>query len=85
MDIKKLFSGIAVIIDDDINDESKNIYYILKQIHKKNIPYVSYVKLPDEALIDNLQSTSFILLDWKLVKGLSVDDVLSGVKIFIFK
>ena len=80
MDIKKLFSGIAVIIDDDINDESKNIYNILKQINKKNIPYVSYDKLPDEALIDNLQSTSFILLDWKLVKGLSVDDVLSGVK-----
>ena len=38
MEVEELFKGIAVIIDDEINDESSPIFNIRKLIEKRNIP-----------------------------------------------
>ena len=81
MDIKKLFRGIAVVIDDEIHDLDSSIYHVLKPLKAESIPYVEYDSLPDEKIIENLQNVSFVLLDWKLVSSLSTTDIISGVKV----
>lgn len=80
MDIRELFSGIAVIIDDEINDKNSSINNILKQIEDTAMPCVKYDKLPDNSIIKHLRNASFILLDWKLNKEI-VDEIPVGVKI----
>ena len=81
MDIKKLFKGIAVVIDDDIRNQDSSIFFILKQLKSEAIPYVEYDSLPDERIVGNLQNVSFVLLDWKLNSELTDDEVTSGIKI----
>ena len=81
MDIKKLFKGIAVIIDDDIHDSDSSIFNILNQLKAESIPYVEYDSLPDEKIVDNLQNVSFVLLDWKLDSALTDSEIISGVKL----
>lgn len=80
MDIRELFSGIAVIIDDEINDKNSSINNILKQIEDTAMPCVKYDKLPDNSIIKHLRNASFILLDWKLNKDIT-DEIPDGVKI----
>lgn len=78
MDMEKLFSGIAVIIDDEIATESANIRNILKQLDDKNIPYLKYDKLPKDDIVSNLKNVAFILLDWQLseidIPGVRIPD-----------
>ena len=81
MDIKKLFRGIAVVIDDEIHESNSSIYNVLNQLKAESIPYVEYDSLPDEKIIENLQNVSFVLLDWKLFPSVSKVDIASGVKI----
>lgn len=81
MNVKELFRGIAVIIDDEIHDSKASIYNVLNQLKKKAIPYVEYEKLPNEKIIYNLQNVSFILLDWKLNKSLSSEEVSAGIRL----
>lgn len=80
MDIKKLFKGIAVVIDDDIHNQDSSIYNILNQLKAESIPYVEYDSLPDKKVVDNLQNVSFVLLDWKLETARSVSEIISGVQ-----
>jgi len=81
MDIRELFRGVAVIIDDEINDRHANIQKILKQIEDKKIPYLSFSEIPDDEILQNFKSISFILLDWKLsvlkttFDGVSADEI----------
>ena len=81
MDVKKLFKGIAVVIDDEIHDVNSSIYNILNQLKTESIPYVEYDSLPDEKIVDNLQNVSFVLLDWKLDSALTDSEIISGVKL----
>ena len=81
MDIKKLFKGIAVVIDDDIHKSNSSIYNILNQLKAESIPYVEYDSLPDEKIVDNLQNVSFVLLDWKLDSTLTDSEIISGVQL----
>ena len=81
MDVKELFKGIAVVIDDEIRDSDSSIYNILNQLKTESIPYVEYDSLPDERIIENLHNVSFVLLDWKLNDSLSKDDISEGVKL----
>ena len=78
MSVDNLFKGIAVIIDDQVNDQGANINNIIKQISEKKIPTLLFDKIPDETTTSNLQGVSFILLDWRL-EDLSEDDLLEGV------
>ena len=66
--LKELFSGIAVVIDDEINDPEANINKIIRQIESANIPVLKYLSLPEEDIVGHFQNPSFLLLDWKLQK-----------------
>lgn len=68
MDMKKLedlFSGVAVVIDDEIDDPQANINGIIKQIESAKIPMLKYPSLPED-FVSHFQSLSFLLLDWRL-------------------
>lgn len=80
MNIKELFSGIAIIIDDEINDPNSSINNILKQIEDVAIPCVKYDELPDSSVIKHLRNAAFILLDWKLNKTIT-DEIHENIKI----
>ena len=68
MDVQQLFKGIAVIIDDQIEDGKANVSKIIEQVKEKNIPYLSCKKLPPDDFIPHFQNISFVILDWKLVR-----------------
>ena len=66
MDIKELFKGVAVVIDDEVYDERKQIFKIIAQLEKENIPILKYEYLPENDEVINFQNVSFVLLDWEL-------------------
>lgn len=80
MDIKKLFSGVAVIIDDKINkrDSGDKIIIIRDKLKKNNIPILEYEDIPENPEIKNFNNISFVLLDWELFErpepGLQMDE-----------
>ena len=81
MNVKELFKGIALIIDDEIHEENSTINPILTQIQRWNIPYLKYDKLPPCEIIENLKGISFVLLDWKLNSSISPSELLKGVNL----
>lgn len=64
MDVKKLFSGIAVIIDNEVDKKDAPIYKIRTAITDSNIPVVTYNDIPANETIESLRNASFIILDW---------------------
>ena len=62
---QSLFHGIAVLIDDDIED-GVEILEIKTQIEAAGCHVVPLSKLPEEASIANLREVSFFILDWNL-------------------
>jgi hypothetical protein len=70
-DILELFKGVGVIIDDALNpqnyeaNKSDIIRKIKSSFEKKNIPLLTYWKLPNKEVF-HFHSISFILLDWDL-------------------
>ena len=67
-DIKVLFSGIGVVIDETIfaKEESPNgIQKIVNSLKENHVPMLTYDELPDD-LIPQLHSISFLILDWNL-------------------
>jgi hypothetical protein len=66
MSLADLFNGIAVVIDDEINEPRKNIHQIIEQLRDKNIPVVQYDSLPDIQTVIHMKNVSFLLLDWQL-------------------
>jgi len=75
MDIAELFKGIAVIVDDEIEDKNSTIYSIKKQIEKNNIPVVAYKEIPNKEMIPSLSNSAFLIVDWDYTRGkLELDD-----------
>ena len=68
MNMEELFSGVAVVIDDEVNNSSANITNIVNQIESKSIPVLKYTSLPGDSIINHFQNLSFLLLDWRLIK-----------------
>lgn len=72
MELRDLLSGIAVVIDDKIEeDQDENDDLILKIVNRLeqewNLPFYKAKQIPPEDTWPNLlQAASFILLDWKL-------------------
>lgn len=64
MDVEKLFQGIAVIFDDEIDDSKSTIFNIKKLIQSKNIPVAVYNEMPRKEIIPSLSNASFVVLDW---------------------
>ena len=82
MNIKDLFNGVAVVIDDEINDPMANIGNIVKQIESADIPILKYTELPSEKVIRHFHNLSFLLLDWRLIKeDVTNDEIAEGVTI----
>lgn len=46
MDVEKLFNGIAVIVDNEIEKKSSAIYKIKELIEAKNIPVAVFSEIP---------------------------------------
>ena len=78
MDIKKLFSGSAIIIDDEIKKEGSKdlILKIRNKLKAYHIPILEYEKIPEDEEICNFNNLNFILLDWQLLETPE-----SGIKI----
>lgn len=80
MNMEDLFSGVAVVIDDEVNDSSANINKIISQIEAAKIPVLKYTSLPDGDIVGHFQNLSFLLLDWRLIeneereKGVTIPD-----------
>ena len=75
MELKSLMSGIAVVIDDKLENATTGedgnrdlIVEIVKQLEQEwNLPFYKTNKMPPkEAWPNLLQAASFILLDWQL-------------------
>lgn len=64
MDVKKLFSGIAVIVDNEIKKKDSIIYKIKTNLVKSNIPVACFEEIPDKSIIQSFGNASFIILDW---------------------
>ncbi len=62
----ELFSGIAIVIDDEIHKKESTIKNITTQLDKLHVPYLEWEELPSNETIANLSSISMIILDWKL-------------------
>lgn len=64
MNTEKLFSGIAVIIDNEITNSGSAIYNIKNIIQSKNIPVSTFDDIPNIDTIPAFSNVSFIILDW---------------------
>ncbi len=73
-----LFPGVAVVIDDEIDKEA-NIKDIVSQITGKDMPYLAYKEVPDDAVVKHWRGISFLLLDWRLLAEDVSDQVTAGV------
>lgn len=79
MDVKKLFSGIAVIVDNEIEKEDSIIYKIKTNLIKSNIPVVCFEEIPDKSIIESFGNASFIILDWNYFDEDIKTEVLLGL------
>lgn len=70
LDVKRLFSGVGIVIDDQINEKVElpsGIHKIIQTLEEEGFPLIKYDALPLNKNLPHLHSVSFILLDWKLV------------------
>ncbi len=74
MDVGELFQGIAVIIDDEINNPESTISRIREFIQNKNIPVAVFNEIPRQEIVPALSDVSFIILDWDFInRSLDID------------
>lgn len=70
MDIKQLFTGVGIVIDNEVFNKtsSDRILTIVKYLEEDcNIPLVKYDELPNYEVLYHCNSINFILLDWSLI------------------
>ena len=63
MDVEKLFNGIAVIVDNEIEKKTSAIYKIKQLIEAKNIPVAVFSEIPQliVAQLSRQKSKIFIM------------------------
>lgn len=67
MDIKKLFSAPAIIIDEKVKHPNGDLIGRIKDKFIQNsIPIIEFEEIPSNQTIKSLINISFILLDWEL-------------------
>lgn len=74
MNIKEIINGIAVIIDDEVNQEGSGIYKIRENIIANNIPVATYSDIPSTETVKALSHAAFIILDWNFYQDNSLVD-----------
>lgn len=73
-ELRALFKGVAVVIDDEIHDTGSQISRIVEQIEKGGGKVVKMPELPpDDYDYGNFAGVSFFVLDWQLTKSLDED------------
>ncbi len=73
-ELRALFKGVAVVIDDDIDDADSEISKIVLQIETGGGKVVKMADLPPEDYdYANFAGVSFFVLDWQLTKSVHVD------------
>ena len=75
VDVVKLFQGIAVIFDDEINNPESTISKIKKYIQDQHIPVAVYNDIPNKDLIPSLSKASFVILDWDYTQAFMADSL----------
>jgi hypothetical protein len=63
---QNLFSGIAVVIDDELETPRALIRDIVSQIEQQSCPVIKFTSLPDDHVTSNLSAASFFIVDWNL-------------------
>lgn len=85
MEVKELFSGIAVIIDDEIEKQDSSIYRIREILEKGNVPVAVFNSIPHVDVIPSFSSASFVILDWdyapELLEGTGSERVKLGASL----
>lgn len=80
MDVKRLFSGVAVIIDNEVDKKETLIYKIRTNIVNSNIPVVAYNNIPSAETVESFKNVSFIILDWNFMDSMEeVNESLMGL------
>ena len=79
MPVGNLSTGIAVIIDDQIDKVGTNINNLVSQIEKNKMPCLKFKELPEDISVEHFWGISFLLLDWKLQADTLSDSVTEGV------
>jgi len=78
--METVFTGIAVVIDDEIGQD-RAIDNLISQINKRRMPCLTYDQLPETDVIDHFNGISFLILDWKLHNSNAVSDTTEGVRL----
>jgi hypothetical protein len=80
-DTQGLYTGIAVVIDDQIHENGSEIAQIVAAIRKEGGHVVEHTELPvaDDSLV-NLEGASFFILDWHLESS-TLTDIELGVSV----
>ena len=63
--LENFFRAPLVAIDDQIDDASDRISGFIERLRGKNVPVVTYKRIPDPDIIRSFFSVSFIILDWR--------------------
>lgn len=68
MNIEELFSGIGMVIDDQVFNikSSDKIIRIVENLESKGFPLAKYNTIPNVSGV-NIAKFSFVLLDWELI------------------
>ncbi|MBH9984472.1 hypothetical protein [Bifidobacterium asteroides] len=65
MDIQKLFTGLAVVIDDEIANDQSTISSLIDKIEEQfNLFFVKLTKYPNDDKAEALSYANMIILDW---------------------
>jgi hypothetical protein len=73
-----LFHGIAVVIDDEIEDPDANVRAIQKAIEDAGCHVIKLSEIPTDTSISNLSEVAFFVLDWNLY-GAKLKAIAPGV------
>lgn len=79
-DRSKLFHGIAVVIDDEIEDPNASVSKIAKSIVDAGCHVLPLKDLPAQESIENLREVAFVVLDWNLHSP-ATNEQLTGVSL----
>jgi hypothetical protein len=61
-----LFHGIAVVIDDEIDDPHASVREIQKAIENAGCHVIRLSGIPNDTSVSNLREVAFFVLDWNL-------------------
>ena len=82
MALRELFKGIAVVIDDEIDNPKASISKIIEQIENEKIPIIKYNEIPEDGVLANFDSISFLLLDWEIQERDFLSENHTGVPVY---